>query len=100
MLLIQLLTNDSEGTFSSGSHSSDQGLRWKRLYSQRMSIERRFHSLKHSRELEGHFVRGLKKIRLLCAMSMLTYQTTALARLKAGDVKRMRSMMVMLWEEP
>ena len=67
---------------------------WKRLYRKRMSIERIFRSLKHSRGLEGHFVRGLRKIALLAAMSVLTYQATALARLKAEDPDRMRTMAV------
>ena len=64
------------------------------LYRKRMSIERIFRSLKHSRGLEGHFVRGLRKIALLAAMSVLTYQATALARLKAEDADRMRTMAV------
>ena len=64
--------------------------RWKWLYKLRMSIERIFRSLKHSRGLEGHCVRGLKKIKLLAAMSLVTYQATVLMRLKAKDEKRMR----------
>ena len=68
----------------------------KRLYSQRMSIERIFRSLKHSRGLEGHCVMGLKKIKLLTTMSVLTYQATALARLRAKDTAHMRRMSVKL----
>ena len=67
---------------------------WKRLYRLRMSIERIFRSLKHSRGLEGHMVRGIKKITLLATMSLLTYQATALARVKAGDFDQMRRMRV------
>ena len=67
---------------------------WKRLYRQRMSIERVFRSLKHSRGLEGHCMRGIRKITLHATMSVLTFQATALARLKAGDVARMRQMAV------
>ena len=47
---------------------------WKRLYSQRMSIERIFRSLKHSRGLEGHCVMGMRKIKLLATLSVLTFQ--------------------------
>ena len=67
---------------------------WKRLYKRRMSIERIFRSLKHSRALECHMVRGMKKIALHATMSLLTYQATALARVKAGDFDRMRTMRV------
>ena len=68
--------------------------RWKWLYSLRMSIERTFGSLKHSRGLEGHCARGLKKIRLQATMSVLTYQATVLGRLKAKDPDRMRRMRI------
>ena len=59
-----------------------------------MSIERIFRSLKHSRGLEGHCVRGLRKILLHATLSVLTFQATALARLRAGDGERMRQMTV------
>ena len=67
---------------------------WKRLYSQRMSIERIFRSLKHSRGLEGHCVRGMRKITLHATLSVLTFQATAMARVKAEDSDRMRTMAV------
>ena len=67
---------------------------WKRLYRHRMSIERIFRSLKHSRGLEGHCVRGLRKIALLATLSVLTFQMTALGRLQSGDYNRMRRMTV------
>lgn len=69
---------------------------WKRLYRQRMSIERIYRSLKHSRGLEGHCVRGMRKIMLHATLSVLTYQATALARLKAKDFDGMRQMTVKL----
>ena len=65
---------------------------WRRLYKQRMSIERVFRSLKHSRGLERHCVMGMRKIKLLAIMSVLTFQVTALTRLKARDPDRMREM--------
>ena len=67
---------------------------WKRLYRQRMSIERVFRSLKHSRGLEGHCARGMRKIKLHATLSLLTYQATVLTRLRAGDAGRMRHMAV------
>ena len=59
-----------------------------------MSIERIFRSLKHSRGLEGHCVMGMKKVKLLAILSVLTFQVTALTRLKAKDPDRMREMSV------
>ena len=67
---------------------------WKRLYRQRMSIERIYRSLKHSRGVEGHCVRGMRKITLHATLTVLTYQATALARLKAKDFDGMRQMTV------
>ena len=57
-----------------------------------MSIERVFRSLKHSRGLEGHCVMGMRKIKLLATLSVLTFQATALTRLKAKNPDRMRQM--------
>ena len=70
------------------------GKLWKHLYKKRMSIERIFRSLKHSRGLEKHCARGMKKILLQATMSVLTFQATALARVKAQDSDRMRQMAV------
>ena len=67
---------------------------WKDLYKQRMSIERTFRSLKHSRGLEQHCVRGMKGILLLAAMTVLTYQATVMASLKAKDTEKFRRMTV------
>ena len=67
---------------------------WSKHYKKRMSIERIFRSLKHSRGLEGHMVRGMAKIRLLGSLSLLTYQATVLARLRVGDIKHLRKMRV------
>ena len=69
---------------------------WWRLYRQRMSIERIFRSLKHSRGLEGHCMRGMRKLALHATLSVLTFQATVLARLKAGDAGRMREMAVVV----
>ena len=67
---------------------------WKHLYKLRMSIERVFRSLKHSRGLEGHCVRGLRKITLQATLSVLTFQATVLARLRAREPDKMRQMTV------
>ena len=68
--------------------------KWKRLYRRRMSIERIFRSLKHSRGLELHYARGMRKIALQATLSVLTFQATVLGRLNAGDPDRMRRMTI------
>ena len=67
---------------------------WKKLYKMRWSIERVFGSAKRSRNLDQHCFRGMRKNLLHATLSMLTYSATALARLNAGDGKRMRVMRV------
>ena len=57
---------------------------WKRLYGKRQSIERIFGSLKHSRLLEGHLVRGMRKMVLHVTMSALTYSATVLTKVRRG----------------
>ena len=58
---------------------------WHELYCLRQSVERVFKSLKQSRSLEAHCSRGLKRVGLHAAMSMLAFQATALYRLKTGQ---------------
>ena len=65
---------------------------WKAYYSQRQAIERVFKSLKESRRLERHCVRGLRQIRLHVLMSVLAFQATALVKVLAGDLEEMRWM--------
>ena len=67
---------------------------WKALYKLRWHIERIFRSMKHSRLLERHCFRGMRKNLLHATLSMLTYSATALARLRVGDQRRMRVMRV------
>ena len=67
---------------------------WKILYRKRWGIERYFRSGKHSRGLEHHSVMGMTGIRLQITASVLTWLATALARLQAGDRKRMRHMTI------
>ena len=65
---------------------------WKALYKMRWSIERAFKSMKESRRLEFHCVRGLRKVSLHAAMSALAFQATALARLRSGEIENLRWM--------
>ena len=68
------------------------GPEWKRYYAKRQAIERVFKSLKESRRLERHCVRGLRQITLHALMSALAYQATALVRILAGEPAFMRWM--------
>ena len=65
---------------------------WKDLYTKRQAIERVFKSMKESRRLERHCIRGLRQITLHAAMSALTFQATVLVRLRAGETEWMRWM--------
>ena len=65
---------------------------WKALYLKRQAIERVFKSMKESRRLERHCIRGLRQVTLHAVMSALAFQATVLVRLWAGDVGLMRWM--------
>ena len=65
---------------------------WTHLYRKRQSIERIFKSMKESRRLEAHSLRGLAHISLHSLMSTLVFQATVLVRLEAGDKQWMRWM--------
>ena len=58
---------------------------WKALYRLRQAVERIFKSMKESRRLERHCVRGLKKISLQASMSTLGFAATFLVKLLAGE---------------
>ena len=64
---------------------------WKDLYTKRQAIERVFKSMKESRRLERHCIRGLRQITLHAVMSALAFQATVLVRLR-GDTELMRWM--------
>ena len=66
------------------------GPAWKALYTKRQAIERVFKSMKESRRLERHYVRGLAQITLHAIMSTISYQATALVKLLAGRALDMR----------
>ena len=65
---------------------------WKDLYTKRQAIERVFKSMKESRRLERHCIRGLRQITLHAVMSALAFQATVLVRLRAGEAQWMRWM--------
>ena len=68
------------------------GPEWKALYAKRQAIERVFKSMKESRRLERHCVRGLRQITLHTMMSALAFQATALVKLRTGQADMMRWM--------
>ena len=65
---------------------------WKNLYTKRQAIERVFKSMKESRRLERHCIRGLRQVTLHAMMSALAFQATVLVRLRAGEAELMRWM--------
>ena len=58
---------------------------WKALYRLRQAVERVFKSMKESRRLEDHFIRGLRRIALHAVMSTLGFQATFFVNLLAGE---------------
>ena len=69
---------------------------FKNLYDQRQTIERFFGSAKHSRLLDQHQYRGMSKIRLHVALSMLTYTATMLDHVRCGRKRKLRHMRIAL----
>ena len=65
---------------------------WKDLYSQRQAIERMFKSLKQSRRLEDHSIRGLRQITLHSLMALLSFQATVLVKVQNDKLDSMRWM--------
>ena len=63
---------------------------WEALYTKRQAIERVFKSLKQSRRLERHCVRGLRQVRLHVLMAFMVGQATTLANLQAGRTAALR----------
>ena len=60
---------------------------WRALYRLRQSVERVFKSMKESRRLERHHVRGRRRVALHAAMSTLGFAATLLANLLAGEAR-------------
>ena len=61
---------------------------WTALYRLRQAVERVFKSMKESRRLERHFVRGLRMASLHAAMSALGFAATFLQNLLDGREPR------------
>ena len=59
-------------------------------YRKRQAIERVFKSLKESRRLERHCIRGLRRVTLHSLMSALAFQATVLVRILMGEAEHMR----------
>ena len=73
-------------------HQAGWGQEWKALYAKRQAIERVFKSMKESRRLERHCVRGLRQITLHAMMSALAFPANALVKLRTGQADMMRWM--------
>ena len=58
--------------------------KWKALYRLRQAVERVYKGMKESRRLERHCIRGLRKISLHAAMSVLAFAATVLLKTLAG----------------
>lgn len=71
---------------------SRKSQKWKDLYRLRQSIERIFKSLKESRRLERHCVRGSKRIALHSAMTLIAYQATIAVHVNNHQTADMRWM--------
>ena len=69
--------------------------RWKALYRKRWAVERLFKTLKESRRLESHCIRGMRQIKLHTLMSTMTYQAGMLAEAKASCQGRRQN--IPLW---
>ena len=61
--------------------------RWREVYSTRQAVERCFSRLKGHRTLNNHCRRGLAKIGLHIALSLLALQATALVAAVAGNIR-------------
>ena len=64
-----------------------QSQAWKGLYSKRQTVEQVNKSLKESRRLERHYIRGLVSMALHASMSVLSYSATVLVNLLAGSAE-------------
>ncbi len=67
---------------------------WDQLYARRQVIERMFGSMKRMRLLDKHQYLERRKIENHIGLSVLTYLATMMARVKAGDIKRLRHMRI------
>lgn len=66
--------------------------KWKRLYAKRGAVERVNSRLDVSFGFERHFIRGLPKMRTRMGMALVVMLAMALGSIRAGQKKRMRSL--------
>jgi len=67
---------------------------WRALYARRQVIERMFGSMKRMRLLDKHQYLQRRKIETHIGLSVLTYLATMMARVRAGDITRLRHMRI------
>lgn len=66
--------------------------KWKRLYNKRSSVERVNSRLDVSFGFERHFIRGLKKMRLCCGLSLCIMIAMGLGRVRQNQFDLIRSL--------
>ena len=66
--------------------------KWNRLYNKRTSVERVNSRLDCSFGFERHYIRGLKKMRLQVSLALIVMLSMALASVKEGREKNLRSL--------
>ena len=67
---------------------------WDQIYARRQVIERMFGSMKRMRLLDKHLYLERRKIETHIGLSVLTYLATMMARVKAGNMARLRHMRI------
>ena len=65
---------------------------WKRAYKKRTAVERVNSRLDVSFGFEHHFIRGLKKMKLRCALALCVMLAMALGRVKEKQQEKLRSL--------
>lgn len=86
---VRIPLNEDQRIFTPVARSSHK---WKRLYNKRSSVERVNSRLDVSFGFERHFVRGLKKMRLRCGLSLCIMLVMALGRARQNQFELMRSL--------
>lgn len=66
--------------------------KWKRLYKARTSVERVNSRIDNIYGFEKHFIRGLKKMRFRCSISLLVMLALAIGRIKQNRPDLMRTL--------
>ena len=66
--------------------------KWEKLYKERTSIERVNSRIEVSYGYERHYIRGLKKMKLRCGLSLCVMQAIAVGRLRKKEEELMRSL--------